>query len=304
MSTILLGGASGFIGTHLARALRARGDRVVALTRRARADGVRWDPATGQLDVAALAGVAPDIVINLAGETIAQRWTTARRRRIHDSRVHGTQALAKALAALPARPSAFLSGSAIGYYGFDRDDELTEQSAAGHGFLASVTRDWEHAAGPARDAGIRLVFLRTSTVLGQGGGALAPLLPVFRLGLGGPVGSGRQWFSWVALEDILRAIVFLADGSGAGPYNIASPYPVRYAEFAKALGQALGRPVILPAPAFALKAMFGEMAKETILANQRVFPTRLLEAGFAFRHPRIEDALRAELSRSDGAADR
>lgn len=306
MSTVLLGGASGFIGSRLARALRARGDRVIALTRRAAAEGVHWDPGRGQLDVPALAHAAPDIVINLAGETIAQRWTAERRRRILDSRVRGTEVLARAVGGLPVRPRAFLSGSAIGYYGFDRgDEELNEQSASGTGFLASVTHAWEHAALSAHDGGIRLVLLRTSTVLGAGGGALASLLPVFRLGAGGPVGSGRQWFSWIALEDMVRAILFLMDhGSASGPYNVASPMPVPYAEFATALGGALGRPALLPAPALALKAIFGQMATETILANQRVIPARLVAAGFDFRHPRIEEALRAEISRSGGGAGR
>lgn len=301
MSTILLSGASGFIGSRLAKALGARGDRVVRLARRSGSspNAVHWDAAAGQIDNAALAAASPDIIVNLAGETIAQRWTSDRRRRIYDSRVKGTEALAKAVASLGGKPRAFLSGSAIGYYGANRgDEELTENSAPGTGFLATVARDWERAATPAADAGIRLVLLRTSTVLGPGGGALGPLLPVFRFGLGGAVGSGRQWFSWISLEDMVRAILFLMDSpSSSGPFNMASPNPERYATFAKALGHVLGRPSVLPAPAFALKLMFGEMAEETILANQRVVPARLAAEGFGFRHPRMDDALRSELSR-------
>lgn len=298
MSTILLSGASGFIGSRLADALRARGDRVVALTRHATATGVHWDPEAGHLDVPALARLEPDVVVNLAGEPIARRWTAERRRRIRLSRVRGTLALAKALGGMGARPRAFVSGSGMNYYGFDRgDEELTEQSTAGTGFLATVTREWEESALPAHDGGIRMVLLRTSTVLGEGGGALAPLLKAFRLGVGGPVGGGQQWFSWVAREDAIRAILFLIDHpSASGPYNLASPGPVRYADFASALGRALGRPAVLPAPAIALKALFGDMARETILANLRVVPARLVAAGFEFLHPRIEDALKAELS--------
>ncbi len=308
MSTILLSGASGFIGRRLARALRARGDRVVALTRRplptADAAAIRWDAESGQIDTGALAVAAPEIVVNLAGETIAQRWTAERRRRIYDSRIRGTATLVNAITALSPRPRVFVSGSAMGWYGFDRGDEqLTEDSMPGTGFLATVTRDWEQAAVPARDAGIRLVLLRTCTVLGPDGGALEPLLRVFRLGLGGPVGSGRQWFSWIAQEDANRAIMFLMDSAGAaGPFNLASPFPERYAAFATALGHVLGRPAVLPTPALALKVMFGEMAEETILANQRVVPARLNAAGFEFLHPRVDDALRAELRRSaDGS---
>jgi uncharacterized protein (TIGR01777 family) len=301
VSTILLSGASGFIGSRLEKALAARGDRVVRLTRRPTAGttSVHWDAERGQLDAAALAAVNPDIVVNLAGETIAQRWTSERRRRIADSRVNGTGALARAIASLATKPRAFLSGSAIGFYGANRgDEELTESSVAGTGFLATVARDWELAAAPAADAGIRVALLRTSTVLGPGGGALGPLLPVFQFGLGGAVGSGRQWFSWISLEDMVRAIVFLMDSPASnGPFNLASPNPERYATFAKSLGHVLGRPAALPAPAFALKLMFGDMAEETILANQRVVPARLAAAGFGFRHPRMDDALRAELSR-------
>lgn len=308
MSTILVSGASGFIGRRLAHALRARGDRVVALTRRPSPDAsdVWWDAESGRIDMGALAGAPPDVVVNLAGETIAQRWTAERRRRIYDSRVRGTGALAKAITAMSPRPRVFVSGSAVGWYGADRGDErLTEESTPGTGFLATITRDWEQAALPARDAAVRVILLRTSAVLGADGGALEPLLRVFRLGLGGPVGSGRQWFSWIAMEDAIRAIVFLLDSpDAAGPFNLASPFPERYAAFAAALGHALGRPAVLPTPAMALKLMFGEMAEETILANQRVIPARLSAAGFEFRHPRVDDALRAELRRSVGAPDR
>jgi len=260
---------------------------------------VSWDAEAGRIDEKALADARPDVVVNLAGATIAQRWTAEARRRIRDSRIRGTEALARAIAAMGVRPRAFLSGSAMGVYGSDRgDEELREDSAPGTGFLAGVARDWETAAAPAASAGTRVVLLRTSTVLGQGGGALGPLLPVFRLGLGGPVGSGRQWFSWIAREDVVRAILFLADSPDAsGPYNLASPFAERYETFAAALGRVLGRPAILPVPAVALKLLYGQMAEETILANQRVSPARLTAAGFEFLHPRLEEALRAELRR-------
>lgn len=308
MSTVLLSGASGFIGSRLRRALERRGDRVVPLTRRvvAGAPSVRWDAEAGQIDTAALAAAAPAIVINLAGEYIAQRWTADTRRRIHDSRVNGTDALARALAALPTRPTVLLNASASNYYGAQRSDEdLTETSAPGTGFLANVVLGWEAATHAASEAGIRVVLVRTAPVLGRDGGPLARMLPFFRLGLGGPVGSGRQWFSWIALEDAVRAMLFLVDrAAAAGAYNLAAPAPERWATFARTLGRVLHRPAVLSAPPFAMRLVFGEMVDETLLADQRLLPARLLAEGFEFRYPRLEDALRAALSRSADSADR
>ena len=301
MSTVLLSGASGFIGSRLAAAFRADGHRVVALTRKPRAssDVVTWDASAGRIDSAALARVAPDIVINLAGEPIAQRWTKERMRQIRDTRVNGTRSLASAIAALPARPGAFVSGSAIGYYGAHRGDELLdENSASGKDWLAEVAAEWERAAAPAADAGIRVAVIRTGIVLGREGGALQRLLPPFQLGGGGRLGSGRQWMSWISLEDAVRGIRFLAEGSGvSGPANLVAPQPVQNSEFTDTLASVLHRPAIVPVPAIALKLAFGRMAEDTILASQRVLPKRLAGAGFEFRHPRLDEALRFELRR-------
>lgn len=298
MSTYLLGGASGFIGKALAESLAAAGHQVVRLTRGS-GDGIRWNPERGDVDASALGRLAPDIVINLAGEPIAHRWTDERRRRIRDSRVNGTRALCAALAAVPAKPRVFVGGSAIGYYGSDRGDEiLTEESAPGDDFLARVTHEWEGATRAASDAGIRVAHLRTGIVAGRGGGALARMLPPFQAGAGGPLGDGRQWMSWISLTDTARAIRFIAERDGAaGPFNLVAPQPVRNAEFARTLGDVLHRPSFVPAPAFALAIMFGEMAKHTVLASQRVEPKKLAGAGFEFRHPRLDAALRDELRR-------
>jgi uncharacterized protein (TIGR01777 family) len=249
--------------------------------------------------------VQPDVVINLAGEPIAHRWTRARRRHIHDSRVHGTEILAGTLASLRTKPKVLLSGSAIGYYGAHRGDEvLDEDSAAGADFLADTARDWERATMAATHAGIRVVLGRTGIVLGRHGGALPPMLWPFRLGLGGRLGSGRHWMSWILLDDVVRAMRFLIDSTLGGPVNLVSPEPVQNADFARTLAQVLGRPAALPVPAFALHLIFGTMADDTILASQRVRPARLTTAGFQFQHPRLEEALRSELRRSDSKAAR
>ena len=299
MTTVLLSGASGFIGSRLARSVADDGNRVVALTRRALAGAVRWDAESGRIDTDALARVSPDVVINLAGEPIARRWTGARMRRIRDSRVNGTRALATALAALPRKPRVFVSGSAIGYYGAHRGDEpIDEQSAPGTDWLADVAGEWERAASPASDAGIRTVLARTGIVLGRDGGALERMLPPFYLGAGGRIGSGKQWMSWISLEDTVRAMQFLAEQPAvAGPVNLVAPEPVQNEDFAATLGAVLRRPAVIPVPALALRLAFGRMADDTILASQRVMPKRLAGAGFEFRHPHLEDALRFELRR-------
>ena len=272
---------------------------MVRLIRGGSAAGVRWDPEAGTIDHAALSAARPDIVINLAGEPIARRWTSRRRQRIRESRVHGTRALADALAALASPPSVLISGSAIGYYGADRGDELlSENSAAGSDFLARVAVEWEQAAQRAAGKGIRVVLARMGIVLAPDGGALQRMLPPFHLGAGGPLGSGHQWMSWISRTDAVRALIFLATSPLEGPANLVGPVPMRNAEFARTLGAVLHRPARIPTPAFALQLLFGEMAKETILASQRVLPKRLADAGFEFRHPRLDEALRVELTRS------
>jgi uncharacterized protein len=299
VATVLLSGASGFIGSRLARSLRDDGHRIVALTRQASADAVQWNAESGTIDTAALARVVPDVVINLAGEPIAQRWTGARMRSIRDSRVNGTRALAIAIASLPKKPSTFVSGSAIGWYGAHRGAEvLDETSSTGSDYLAQTALEWERATSPASDAGIRVVLSRTGIVLGKDGGALQRMLPPFQLGAGGRIGSGKQWMSWISLEDAVRGLRFMAEQPTlAGAANLVAPNPVQNEDFAKTLGAVLHRPALVPVPALALRLAFGRMADETIMASQRVLPKKIAGAGFEFRHPRLEEALRFELRR-------
>lgn len=310
VSTILVSGATGFIGGALTRSLSTDGHRVVRLARResrsSDAETILWDPDAGSIDESALARVSPTAVVNLAGEPIAQRWTSSRKQRIRESRVKGTRTLSTAIARLARRPAALVSGSAIGFYGAHRgDDVLDEGSASGTDYLAEVAREWEDATGSARDAGARVVTLRTGVVLGRDGGALGRLLLPFRFGVGGKIGSGRQWMSWISRDDAVRAIRFaLETPTLAGPVNLTAPEPVRNHEFAKTLGRVLRRPSMVPVPAFVLRLIFGEMATHTILADQRVLPKRLAGAGFVFRHPRLEEALRFELRRSGDPGDR
>jgi len=300
MTTVLVSGSHGLIGSALIPELAAVGDRAVRLIRRSAAgdaDAVFWDPGEGRIDAAALEGV--DAVVHLAGEGIATgRWTAARKTRIRRSRVEGTRLLARALAGLARPPRVLVCGSATGYYGDRGDDVLREDSAPGTGFLAEVCQAWEAAADPARAAGIRVVHLRTGTVLSPAGGALARLLPVFRLGLGGTLGSGRQYLSWVAIQDIVGAIRHVLDRDGiAGPVNVAAPHPVTNREFTRALGRALQRPTPFPVPAVALRVIFGELADGALLASTRVEPGRLLASGYPFRFTEISEALRALLAR-------
>lgn len=298
---ILISGATGLVGRAASQALTEAGHIIVPLVRSGgstRPDAISWDPAGGQLDGAALEGI--DGVIHLAGESIAAgRWTPARKARIRDSRILGTTLLSETLATLSRRPAFLISASAIGYYGNRGDEELGEDARAGGGFLAEVCREWEGATRPAADAGIRVVNLRIGMVLSRDGGALDKMLPPFRLGLGGPLGDGAMWTSWIHLHDLVEAIRFCVDTPDlSGPVNALAPNPVRNRDFTRALGHALGRPAVLPAPAFALRLALGEMADELLLASTRALPVRLEEAGFRFTFPEIGPALENLLKKS------
>ena len=298
--TVAISGASGLIGRALTTVLTREGMTVIPLVRQRSAvtgGSVYWDPASSVIDSASLEGV--DDVVHLAGAPIAERWTAAQRRRIRESRVQGTGLLASALAKLRKQPGIMVSGSGIGIYGSRRGDELLdEQSSTGGDFLADVSRDWEAAAAPAAAAGIRVVHIRTGPVLSPDGGMLARLLLPFRLGAGGQIGSGRQWLSWIALDDAVQALSFMMrEASLRGPVNLVAPNPVTNAEFTQVLGKVLSRPTVATVPAIAIRLAFGEMGENTILASQRVMPQRLLAAGYQFRHPHLEEALRFELGR-------
>ena len=294
-------GATGLIGSALVPFLRSGGHEAVPL-RRAPAgrggDGPSWDPDTGALSAGALDGL--DAVVHLAGENVAGgRWTAARKARIRDSRVDGTRRLAEALAALPEPPRTLVAASAIGFYGDRGDEALDESSAPGEGFLPVVCQAWEEAAAPAREAGIRVVHLRIGVVLTPAGGALGQMLLPFRMGAGGVIGSGRQYMSWVALDDVLGGVLHvLRTGGLAGAVNMVAPNPATNAEFTKTLGRVLRRPTILPLPGFAARLAFGEMADALLLASARVEPARLRQGGFAFGYPGLEDALRHVLGRA------
>ncbi|MBI3988355.1 MAG: TIGR01777 family protein [candidate division NC10 bacterium] len=293
--TILMTGSSGFIGLALVPFLTNRGHRVTRLVRSQPSPGevaVRWDPVAGTLETARLEGL--DAVVHLAGESLAAgRWTVERKARIRDSRVKGTRLLCESLAQLAQPPKVLICASAIGYYGDRGEEPLQEESAPGSGFLAEVCREWEAAAEPAVQRGIRVVHLRFGMVLSPKGGALAKMLFPFRIGAGGILGSGRQYWSWIALDDALGAIhhVFTTD-TLQGPVNAVAPHPVTNREFTKTLGRVLGRPTPFPIPAFAARLAFGEMADEMLLASTRVEPTRLLATGYRFRHPELEGTLR------------
>jgi uncharacterized protein (TIGR01777 family) len=289
---IAISGSSGLVGSALRAALEARGHTIKRLVRRpARGpEEISWDPEREQLDARGLEGV--DAVVNLAGESLAQRWTTNARTRIRSSRVNGTIALSRAIASLAVKPRVMLSGSAIGIYGNRGDESLDESSVPGDDFLASVAKDWETATAPASEAGIRVVLLRTGLVLSRQGGALPKMLLPFQLGVGGRLGDGNQWMSWIAISDLIAALAFLVRAdSVSGPVNLVAPNPVTNAEFARTLAVVLGRPAMVPVPRFALSVLLGEMGEETVLASQRVVARRLLENGFKFKFPTLEEAL-------------
>lgn len=291
---LLISGASGLIGSALVRAVPADWE-VVRLVRTPPGAGeVRWDPEGGAIDVGAVGAI--DAAVHLAGESIAGRWTEAKKQRIRDSRVKGTRLLARTLAGMSPAPGVLLSASAVGIYGDRGDEVLTEDSPHGTGFLPEVGSAWEEAAQPAAEAGIRVVCMRMGVVLAREGGALARMLPPFRLGLGGSLGGGRQWMSWIALADVTAAMLHLLEAESlSGPVNLTAPNPVTNREFTRTLARVLGRPAFLSVPAFALRLAFGEMADEALLASTRVLPRRLLDSGFTFRHPELEGALRAVL---------
>ena len=291
---IAVTGTSGLIGGALVGRLRQNGHTVRRLVRPGptlEPDQVRWDPSTGDVDLDGLAGV--DGVVHLAGAGIGNhRWTERYRTEILRSRVDGTRTIVRAMGALDPRPSVLVSGSAVGWYGDRGDELLTEASAPGTGFLAGVAQAWEDEAVRATDHGIRVVTSRTGIVLTPDGGALGPLLLLVKAGLSGPLGSGRQWWSWVTLEDELRALEFLLTHEVTGPVNVTSPRPARQAEIVRALARAKHRPSVLPAPAFALRIALGPMADDLVLGSQRALPNRLGEHGFQFTYEELDDAAR------------
>jgi len=296
---VVVTGSSGLIGSALIPALTAGGHIVRRLVRRPPAEGdARWDPVTGVLVPGALEGA--DAVVHLAGEGIAAgRWSATKKARIRDSRVGGTLLLARSMATLGRRPKVFVSASAVGFYG-DRADELVDEGTGpGRGFLADVCKEWESATRPASDAGVNVVNVRLGVVLSRHGGALPTMLRPFRVGAGGPIGTGRQYMSWVAIDDVVGAIEHLLRAETVtGPVNLVAPEPVTNGEFTKTLGRVLRRPTVLPIPAFALRLLLGEVADEMLLASTRVRPSRLFASGYRFRHPRLEAALRHVLETS------
>jgi uncharacterized protein len=299
---VAITGSSGLIGSALGRSLSDDGHEVVPVVRDRSRGGVVWDPDRRTIDAAGLSGV--DAVVHLAGEPIgARRWTDEQKRRIRESRTSGTRLLAETLATLDEPPAVLVSGSAIGVYGDRGDEVLHESSPAGTGFLAEVVQAWEAATTPAEDAGIRVARIRSGIVLERGEGALAKMLPLFRVGLGGRFGSGRQWWSWISIEDEVRAIRFLVDNDVRGPVNLVAPGPVTNREFTAVLGQVLRRPVVLPVPPFGPKLLLGaELAGELLFTSQRVEPRALTTAGFEFRHRDLDAALRAVLGKETGTS--
>src|SRR5262244_483018 len=290
---ILIAGASGLVGSALVPALQATGNEVTRLVRSAPRSGeIEWHPNQDAINPNTIDGF--DAVINLAGESIAEgRWTDEKKRRIHDSRVNGTHLLAEAIAKAAQKPGAFLCASATGFYGDRGDEILDEQSESGGGFLAGVCREWEGATDPATRANVRVVNLRFGPIIAREGGMMAKMLTPFKMGVGGKVGSGKQYISWVALDDVVAAIQFALENDFlTGPLNVVSPNPVTNEEFTTTLGHVLSRPTVMAMPAFAAKLAFGEMADEMLLVSQRVIPKRLTETGFQFQYSNLGDAFR------------
>ncbi|WP_419839349.1 TIGR01777 family oxidoreductase [Candidatus Poriferisodalis sp.] len=314
---IAITGFRGLIGKALAASLRADGHEVVGVSRSpgpiAAADSaarsgsttaatgasstagetVVWDVAAGTIDAAALEGL--DAIVHLAGESIGGRWSARKKAAIMSSRVESTKLLADTIRSLDAKPSVFVSGSAVGFYGNRGEEELTEWSLPGDGFLAEVCKQWERAAVPIPDAGVRLVRIRTGLVVGPGAEAIERMAKITRLGAGGPLGDGRQWWSWISLDDEVRAIRHLIDSDVDGAFNLTGPNPVRQRDFQRALSAALRRPSFIPAPQFAIRAALGEMGQALLLDSTRVLPDALTEDGFEFADPDLETALAAAL---------
>ncbi len=291
---IAITGSTGLVGSALIEALQADGHSVRRVVRGEprNSSDIRWDPSAGTIDPRGFTDV--DAVVHLAGESVAaHRWSSKVKQEIRDSRVRGTTLLCETLAGMVKKPSALVSASAIGYYGDRGDEPLDETSPSGSGFLAGVCQEWEAATKPARDADIRVVNLRIGVVLSPKGGALASMLTPFKLGLGGVIGSGRQYFSWITLDDLVRTIQFALNASAlSGPVNAVAPNPVTNREFTKTLGRVINRPTFVPMPVFAAKFAFGEMADEMFLGGARVSPAALTAAQFQFAYPQLEPALR------------
>jgi uncharacterized protein len=295
MSRVLVSGSSGLVGSALIASLKSAGARIARLARPSTVRGtsdeerISWNPSQ-PISPDAVSGF--DAVIHLAGESIVGRWSAGKKVRLRESRIPTTAHLARALAQAKAKPQVFLSASAIGYYGNRGDELLSEQSNPGTGFTADLAREWEQASFPAASAGIRTVQMRTGLVLATAGGALAKMLPVFKLGLGGKLGDGLQWMSWIDLQDVIGAIQhILRSDLLHGPVNLVAPKAVTNEEFTKTLGSVLSRPAIFPVPAFAARLAFGEMADELLLASQRVEPTKLISSGYPFRFPTLRQSL-------------
>lgn len=293
-------GSSGFIGTALVAALTEAGHRVRRVVRRApcRDDEVRWDPAAGTIDAAGLTGVRA--IVNLAGEAIAtKRWSDEQKGRIRESRIRGTRLIAETAAGLDPRPAVLISGSGIDVYGDRGDEELTEASSPGTGFLAGVCVDWEAATRPAADAGIRTAMLRTGIVLHPSGGALPRMLPLFKVGLGGRFGHGRQWWPWISLCDEVGAILHLLSADVSGPVNCVAPQPVTNAQFTRALARVLRRPAVVPVPRLGPTVLLGsELVQHLLYDSHRVLPARLVESGYRFASPALEEALQGLVGKS------
>ena len=290
---VAIAGASGLVGSALIPVLKSMGASITRMVRsKPRAGELEWHPNNDELSPDTLSGF--DTIINLAGENIAGgRWTDDQKRKIRESRINGTHLLSEAIAKLSPKPRVFICASATGIYG-DRDDEvLDEQSESGGGFLAGVCREWEEATKPAIQAGVRVVNLRLGPILAREGGMLAKLLTPFKMGMGGKVGSGRQYISWIAIDDVIQAIkLAIEDASIHGALNVVSPNPVTNEEFTKTLGHVLNRPTALAIPPFAARLAFGEMADEMLLASQKVIPKKLANAGFVFKYPELEPTLK------------
>jgi len=294
---VAITGSSGLIGGALTASLAQSGIQVLRLLRDRQAVGdgkAFWDPANGELDPKALANV--DAVVHLSGVSIAaKRWSAARKAALRAARIDSGRLLAETLASMDEPPPVLISASALGIYGHRGDAFLDEESGPGQGFLAELTADWEASLDPARARGVRVACARFGVVISRKSDPLSRLVPLFRLGLGGPIGSGRQWMSWIHLNDAVKSVRFALDNAALdGAFNAVAPNPVTNAEFAKALGRALRRPAILPAPAFAVRLAFGQMAAETILAGTRILPKRLEALGFTFDYPTIAQALQEE----------